>query len=102
LRTDNGSNAEWYHELGWITGGAYLDRGNTYVASPPTPGVMCDIPEGYMNGTDTPTRGQKQNMLMITVGQITIAHKIEKIMLFGTLMVGLDKVLAGLQTLILT
>jgi hypothetical protein len=52
LRTDNGSNAEWYYELGWITGGAYLDRGNTYVASPPTPGVMCDIPEGYMNGTD--------------------------------------------------
>jgi hypothetical protein len=53
LRDDNGSNPNWYYELGWITGGAYLDRGNTYVANPPTPGVMCDIPEGYMNGTDS-------------------------------------------------
>jgi hypothetical protein len=27
LRTDNGSNIEWHHELGWITGGSYLHRG---------------------------------------------------------------------------
>jgi hypothetical protein len=50
-RTDNGSNPHWYHELGWITGGSYLDRGgapNT-VASP---AVAYTIPNGYMNGTD--------------------------------------------------
>jgi hypothetical protein len=40
LFDDNSSNIEWYHELGWITGGLYLlrDSGN--------------IPNSYMNGAN--------------------------------------------------
>jgi hypothetical protein len=38
LFDDNSSNIEWYHELGWITGGLYLNRNSG------------NIPHKYMNG----------------------------------------------------
>jgi hypothetical protein len=43
LFDDNSSNIEWHHELGWITGGSYLDRGGSLI--PVTlPDVAYTIP----------------------------------------------------------
>jgi hypothetical protein len=54
LRTDNGSNIEWHHELGWITGGSYLHRGGSTAAAPP-PAVTYTIPNYYMDGSSLPS-----------------------------------------------
>jgi hypothetical protein len=58
LRTDNGSNIEWHHELGWITGGSYLHRGGSII--PETlPAVAYKIPDYYMNGSSLPSAWAK-------------------------------------------
>jgi hypothetical protein len=58
LRTDNGSNIEWHHELGWITGGSYLHRGGSII--PETlPKVAYKIPDYYMGGSSLPSAWAK-------------------------------------------
>jgi hypothetical protein len=50
LRDDNASNPNWHYELGWITGGSYLDRGGSTIPVA-SPAIAYKIPGGYMDGT---------------------------------------------------